>query len=321
MNTAFGLSDSSFRAKGTVTGEHFNGGRIWTAIQDDKATIITQWTLGRAIIHSNILPIDCEPNYSICFEATVTDTTNSSAAKSGDKFIVKIDPQNKKQVIVGKSGFLENVEVVLSVDKIFTKSETKSEIHNTNSKENPPEFNYVASLRNMFGDGLFEIPITEAYASNTVISNDERAQSFIVRFSGGLVQKPIAISSFIKFQLTSSTTDIRGSLPTYKISSKSDKPSFYLESFPTPDKKEFYRGVDRWMTRSTAVSPFDVSVDYVSGKGSTIYKWDFSDCELTGFGTYLQDIKNIYSFSNKEQAEIRERATFECGGIKLNVPK
>jgi hypothetical protein len=240
------------------------------------------------------LPIsDCEPNYSICLEATVTDADNSAAAKPGDKFVVKIDPENKKQVIVGKSGILENVEVVLDINKIFIISEPKPKIRDMVSSENYLESNYVASLRNVLSDRLFEIPINEAYASNVAISNDERAQSLIVHFSNGLITKPISVSDFMKFQLTSSTDDVRGTMQIYKFS---DKPSFYLESFPTSDKKDFYKGVDRWMSKSIIVSPFDVSVDYVSGKGTTIYKWDFSVCANWFWDISARYKKSIFVF-------------------------
>ena len=125
-NLIFAESDDAitFRGKGTVTGEHFNGGIMWTAINADKATTIAQWDLGRSKIHSDISPSsDCEINYQICVDATVTSTDNSAAAKVGDKFLIKIDTKNKKQIIVGKSGSLENIEIVLEFSKIYKNSE------------------------------------------------------------------------------------------------------------------------------------------------------------------------------------------------------
>lgn len=118
-------SDGSlmFRAKGTIVGEHFTGGTIWTSIEGDKSTTVAQWKLGRSLIHSDVLPIsDCEPAYSICLEATVVDSQNSAAAKPGDQFIVKIDPENKKQIIVGKSGVLENMEIIINITKSYEKA-------------------------------------------------------------------------------------------------------------------------------------------------------------------------------------------------------
>ena len=103
-NRIFAQSDDSvFRAKSTVTGEQFNGGKIWTAINGDKATTITQWSLGRSLIHSTVAAsTECESAYPICFEATISDAINNAAVKPGDKFLIGIDPENKKQVIIGK---------------------------------------------------------------------------------------------------------------------------------------------------------------------------------------------------------------------------
>ena len=174
---------------------------------------------------------------------------------------------------------------------------------------------YILALQYLVNQGMLIIPITEVTAVSP-ISDSEIAHSFVVHFSDGLISKPITISTFYKFQITSSTSDEeRGSFPIYKFSSP---PQFYLESLPSVDKKDFYTGVDRWMTKSTAIEPFNVDIDVVSGDGRVIQTWKFSKCELKGYGTYLQDVINLYQFSNNnEKAEIRERATFTCQGIKF----
>jgi arylsulfatase len=122
--SAFAQADTvEFRSKGMVVGEHFNGGRIWIALDGQKATTITQWSLGRAIIYSDVVYLpECESPYSICLEATVSDVKNSAATKPGDQFLIKIDPEGKKQTIMGKAGFLENTEIILTLDRIYTNS-------------------------------------------------------------------------------------------------------------------------------------------------------------------------------------------------------
>ncbi|NDB46835.1 MAG: arylsulfatase [Nitrososphaeria archaeon] len=147
----------TFRAKGIVTGEHFNGGRLWTSIQGDKATTITQWSLGRSLIHSNVISsTECEPSFAICFEATITDAKNTAAVKTGDKFLIGIDPENKKQTIIGKVGFLENTTVVLTLDKIYTKT-----VHKTSVVDNRPNILVAVLDDTGFADLAFtgsEIP-------------------------------------------------------------------------------------------------------------------------------------------------------------------
>lgn len=138
-NNASAQSNESltFSSKSTIVGEHFNGGMMWIAIEGDKVTTIAQWTLGRSLIHSNILPSsECESPYSICLEATVTDSQNSAAVKPGDKFIIKVDLENKKQMIVGKSGVLENIEIVLEVNKIYKSSEISTISVSENTRPN-----------------------------------------------------------------------------------------------------------------------------------------------------------------------------------------
>ncbi|NJK78303.1 MAG: hypothetical protein HC944_06370 [Nanoarchaeota archaeon] len=119
---AFAQPDNPSTAitKGIVTGEHFRGGVMWISIHGDKATVIAQWDLGRVKIHSDVQPSsDCEQNYKICLDATVTNSINSASVKSGDKFVIKIDTDSNKQVIVGKFGFLENVNIVLDINKVY----------------------------------------------------------------------------------------------------------------------------------------------------------------------------------------------------------
>ena len=120
-------SDLKYFGKGIVTGENFTNGRIWTGISGDQSTVIAQWDIGRSKIISDIFPSsDCEPNYQICVDATVTSSDNSAAVKVGDKFQIKIDTIDKKQVIVGKFGFLENIMIDVDITKSYEKTTTLS---------------------------------------------------------------------------------------------------------------------------------------------------------------------------------------------------
>lgn len=155
---SFAQPDDSitFRAKGIVTGEHFTGGVMWTMIEENQATTITQWSLGRSLIHSSVVPIACEPGYSICLEATIVESHNSAAAKPGDIFTIKIDPENKRQIIVGKLGFLENTEIVLGLDKIHS-----SQQQDVSSEDTRPNILVIVLDDTGFADYAFsgsEIP-------------------------------------------------------------------------------------------------------------------------------------------------------------------
>ena len=190
------------------------------------------------------------------------------------------------------------------------------------SEDSISEAEYITSLEYLIINGIIQIPIpiTEVTAAQTAISDDERAQSFVVHFSDGLIERPFTIDTFVKFEATSSRDDGFELIysPIYKFT---DTPEFLLESLPSIDKQDMYRGIDRWMTRGAAsLEPFDVDIDVISGDGRIIQTWEYTKCEPTAYGTYLQDITNFYQFSQKEEAEIRERVVFSCVGIHLSIP-
>jgi len=184
------------------------------------------------------------------------------------------------------------------------------------------ETDYIQSLEYLIVQGIIQIPIpiTEVTAAQTALSDDERAQSFVVHFSDGMIGKPITIDTFLKFEATSSQSQQGEFLATFPIYTFKDSPEFLLESLPSADKQDLYRGIDRWMTKSTLVTPFDVDIDILSGDGQIIQTWAYKKCEPTAYGTFLQDVIFIYQFVDQDKAEIRERVIFDCTGIELVVP-
>jgi len=184
------------------------------------------------------------------------------------------------------------------------------------------ETDYIKSLEYLIVQGIIQIPIpiTEVTAAQTPLSDDERAQSFVVRFHDGMIEKPFVIDTFIKFEATSSQTDeaeFRAAFPIYQFR---DDPEFMLESLPSVDKQDLYRGIDRWMTGSNILNPFDVDIEVLSGDGKIIQTWAYKNCEPTAYGTFVQDLIFYYQFVDQEKSEIRDRVTFSCAGLDLLVP-
>jgi len=184
------------------------------------------------------------------------------------------------------------------------------------------ETDYIKSLEYLIVQGVIQIPIpiTEVIAAQSPLSDDERAQSFVVHFSDGLIEKPFTIDTFLKFEATSSQTSAGEFLATFPIYKFDDDTEFMLESLPSVDKQDMYRGIDRWMNNNPIVTPFDVDIDVLSGNGQIIQTWGYNDCEPTAYGTFLQDVIFIYQFVDQEKSEIRERVTFTCAGVHLEVP-
>lgn len=182
------------------------------------------------------------------------------------------------------------------------------------------EGEYLKSLEYLITKGIIKIPEpVEVIAAQTPLSDAERAQYFVVHISDGLIHKPLTIHTFSKFESTSSQS--KGSelfkAPMYEFNGKAE---FFLEGLPSVDKKDLYRGVERWMTRSATLTPFDVDIDVIAGDGTIIQRWSYSDCKPTAYGTYLQDVINFYQYAEQGKAEIRDRVAFSCAGISLKVP-
>ena len=185
------------------------------------------------------------------------------------------------------------------------------------------EGDYIKSLEYLITNGILQIPIpiaiTEVTAAQTALTEEERAQYFVVHFSDGLISKPVTIDTFISFEATSSKT-LQSELyysPTYKFG---DPAEFMLESMPSLDKQEMYEGINRWMTSNTFAQPFDVDIDVLSGDGQIIQTWAYKRCEPTAYGTFVQDLIFYYQFVDQEKSEIRDRVTFTCRVIDLLVP-
>ena len=178
---------------------------------------------------------------------------------------------------------------------------------------------YVKSLEYLINNGMIDvpIPIAEVTAAQTMYSDEERAQSFRVTISN--IVQPLPVHFFEKFELTSSTAgeanDPRGRMYDFR-----DSPSFFLESLPSVDKAPFYDFIADWMDRGDLLNEFDVDVDVLDGTGATIQTWAFTTCEITSYGTYLQDTTFIYQFTGEQDSEIRDRANFSCAGVDLETP-
>jgi len=187
------------------------------------------------------------------------------------------------------------------------------------SEDSISEDDYVKSLEYLIMHGIIDIPIpiTEVTAASTILTEEERAQSFKVTLSN--IVAPIPVHFFEKFEMTSTTkspNDPLGRMYYFR----DVNPTFFLESLPSADKKQFYKFVSDWMVRGDLLNEFNIDVDVLDGTGNTIQTWSFTKCEITSYGTYLQDITNFYQFSKVKDSEIRDRTNFSCVGVSLKSP-
>ena len=182
------------------------------------------------------------------------------------------------------------------------------------------EADYISSLQYLINQGILSIPIpiTEVIAASTPLSDAERAQSIVVRFSNGPMPTERPFTTFSSFQSVSPRDDILHR----SVYVFGDKPQFILESLPSIDKVDLYRAIDKvyFAKSSPTITRFDVAIDILAGDGSLIQTWQYNKCQVFGYGTFLTDLTNFIPFSGQEGSEFRDKIVFECAGVRLQVP-
>lgn len=187
------------------------------------------------------------------------------------------------------------------------------------AKFNPSPASEIRDTTGFVCDGFhFETPQSDAFSvytdvalkekskinngtSGVVPSNDDRPMSYVVRFSDGEAIIPHTFLTFSKFKQVG-TTD------------------FWLESLPSHDKRDFY---DFFIKRSINLGKtpelFDVSVNLITGSGSILQSWQYHKCVVADFVTYRNDNLLESRFDNSLNSEIRDRSTFDCAGVYLDL--
>jgi len=181
------------------------------------------------------------------------------------------------------------------------------------------EADFISAIQYLINDGVIRITpqITEVVAATTSLSDNERAQSFTVHFI--LPDRQVTFYTFQKFAHFSQSipNPISGSPAANYFGS----PQFELGGLPSEDKKQFYQHISKYIDpRAAMLKTFDVNVDVVTGGGKVLQTWEYRDCTPSGYWVFLEDDKDKYMFSGKDEPEIREFADFKCNGFDLLVP-
>ncbi|MDH3488758.1 MAG: hypothetical protein OEL82_12090 [Nitrosopumilus sp.] len=141
------------------------------------------------------------------------------------------------------------------------------------------------------------------------VTDDNRAQSFVVTFSDGEITDKITFKSFQKFEHRTIATD------------QFIQPAFMIESLPGKDKDAYYENViQRYVNPGKVPELFSVQVDVVTGDGDILQSWIYNDCELSSYTPYLVDSLSMIKFQFDNTPEIRGQSIFECNGFEF-VPE
>ena len=179
------------------------------------------------------------------------------------------------------------------------------------------ESDYISGLQYLISQGIIEIPIKQVIATDVNLADSDRAKSFVVHFKGGdFFTDTVTIYTYSKFLHFSKTIDSNQVTSTNALQ---DTPVFVLESLPSKDKKIIYDLVDSFISAGKIPEQFDVDVDILAGDGSIIQTWEYRKCAVNDYATFVQENKDIYRFSDKDEAEIRDLIVIACAGFHLNT--
>ena len=179
------------------------------------------------------------------------------------------------------------------------------------------ESDYISSLQYLISQGIIKIPITEVTATKVSLSDSERAQSIVVFVEGEFFETGKTFYTFSEFEHLSGTvrTSSGGS-----VLISSTTPLFVLLGLPSKDKAPLYQLVDQFVTPGRVPARYNVQVDILAGDGEIIQTWDYRNCDILDYVTFLDSNKDTYRFSDTDEAEIRELLLWQCAGFHLLIP-
>jgi len=188
------------------------------------------------------------------------------------------------------------------------------------------ESDYISALQYLINQGIIKIPITEVTAAKVSLSDSERAQSIVVHIRGGekigVEDVGETFHTFSEFRHLSSTVNTSQ----VGIIDIEDRPMFYLMGLPSKDKAPLYQLLDDFFNYEYNPDQYDppeqysVKVDILTGDGTIIQTWDYVDCDIIDYSSFLDSDKNTYRFGDKDEAEIREFLLWECFQFNLTTP-
>jgi len=154
---------------------------------------------------------------------------------------------------------------------------------------------------------------------NPIPSDNDRVQSFLVHFFDGDIRQVRSFNTFATFSPSIDRVDNEYVTITAPGNPFAETPQFFLESLPSKDKQEYYYFLSKYINPVRTPEPFDVSIDLITGDGTILLRWNYSDCFLNSYSMRLQGSQLRYPFAGKLTSEVLDKTDFECAGNHLQV--
>jgi len=164
------------------------------------------------------------------------------------------------------------------------------------------ESDYISSLKYLISQGIIKIPIKQVIATDSTVSDEYFAHSFVVHMTFGAEKHSFySFSKIIEFGETVQFTN----------------PKLQLEGIPSTDKEPFYRHAERIFDKKTVIDQIDIEIDIIAKDSSLIERLEYKNCRLTGYWVYVNDQKDEYRFGKADKPELREVLNFDCGEYRI----
>ena len=188
------------------------------------------------------------------------------------------------------------------------------------SEDQINETEYITSLQYLIDEEIIKVstsPITSVFATDAVISDEQRAHSFAVHVKNSNYNIDDTYYSFIQFF---NRNEASGS-PNGVLTGSPESPEIILGSLPSHDKKKLYEFVGESLKPGGQIqlleSVIDVSV--LDKNGKPISTWEYRDCILLDYLVFLDFNKENYRWSQIDDKEIRELFVFQCRGFDFST--
>ncbi len=189
------------------------------------------------------------------------------------------------------------------------------------SEDQISETEYIASLQYLIDEEIIQVsipPITSVYATDSSISDNQRAHSFAVHIENQHYGLDTTYYSFVQFF---NRNEISGQ-PNGIVTGGQTSPEIILGSLPSHDKEKLYKYVSASIKPGGQIQLLEsaISVSMLDKNGNSINTFEYRDCTLIDYLVFLNFERDECRWGPVDNdSEIRELFVFSCRGVSLTV--
>jgi len=150
-------------------------------------------------------------------------------------------------------------------------------------------------------------------------TSENSIKGYVVHFSGPNFDGLKTIKTFSDFSPSFDFIESPFDTMTLPGNTFGSKPQFFLESLPSVDKLELYEYYAMHVNPGQPPKPVDVSVDWITGDGTILQRWNYVDCMFYDHSSFLEDSLLKFPYAETLRPEIRDKSEFSCSGNNIQI--